>query len=66
MRGLYLKAIEKNNSDAMCKLGEYYHYIEKNYAETKRYYEMAIETDNNTSAMCHLGVTISNARKTMI
>jgi hypothetical protein len=39
-------AIEKGNSIAMKILGKYYHYIEKNYDEMKKYYLMAIEKGN--------------------
>ena len=47
-------AIEKNNSDAMYDLGYYYHSIEKDYDNMKKYYLMAIEK-GNSKAMNNLG-----------
>ena len=38
MKKFYLMAIERENSEAMFELGQYYGNIEKNYCEMKIYY----------------------------
>ena len=53
MKKYYLMAIDKENSDAMFNLGNYYHFIEKNYDEMKKYYLMAINI-GNSNAMYNL------------
>lgn len=52
MKKYYLIAIEKNNINAMIKLGQYYHKIEINRVESEKYYLMAIKY-NNLEAMAY-------------
>src|SRR3989304_6597576 len=50
----YLKAIDKNNSNAMNELGDYYYLVEQNYEKAIQYYLMAVEK-NNCESMYSLG-----------
>lgn len=42
----YMMAVEKGNTDAMCKLARYYAVHELNDDEMKKYYKMAVEKGN--------------------
>jgi predicted DNA-binding WGR domain protein len=45
MKKYYLMAVEKDHSNVMCNLGNYYH-EQKDYDNMKKYYLMAINKDN--------------------
>lgn len=49
----YIMAIERNNINAMIKMGQYYHKICYNFKESKKYYLMAIN-NNNIEGMAYL------------
>jgi hypothetical protein len=47
-------AIDYDNTNSMYHLGFYYHYIEKNYDQMKKYYLMAIDRENYNAAVDNL------------
>jgi hypothetical protein len=63
---LYKMGAEKNCPISMANLGYYYHIIDKNETEMKKYYKMAIKLNSKTALinLIRFYITINNLEKT--